>query len=91
MAPIFGNGHDGDDDDNDEREAYNPPSHMRNLDNAIIGQSTAVLLHEDLVLPVDAEIEEGMLFHNKQDCLHAIKTYHVKRSLDFKIKKSDSE
>ncbi|PNX97090.1 protein FAR1-related sequence 8-like [Trifolium pratense] len=64
---------------------------MRYVDNALIRQPTAVLLYGDQQLPVDEEIKVGMIFHKKEDCLQAIKSYHIKRSIDFKPKKSDQD
>ncbi|MCI45394.1 hypothetical protein A2U01_0066633, partial [Trifolium medium] len=77
MVGIFYNDNDnGNDDDDDDEinqvEAYNPSSHMRNLYNALIDQSSSVLLYEDQTLPVDAGIEKGMTFHSKEECVRAI-------------------
>ncbi|CAJ2627913.1 unnamed protein product [Trifolium pratense] len=90
IPPTSDNDND-DDDNNVGREPYIPPSEMRYVDNALIRQPTAVLLYGDQQLPVDEEIKVGMIFHKKEDCLQAIKSYHIKRSIDFKPKKSDQD
>jgi hypothetical protein len=60
---------------------------MRDLDMDLVDR------HMDregvIPLPVDGGIEEGMQFHNKEDCVLAIRHYHVKQSLDYDVKKSD--
>jgi hypothetical protein len=60
---------------------------MRDLDMDLVDR------HMDkegvIPLPVDGGIEEGMQFHNKEDCVLAIRYYHVKQSLDYDAKKSD--
>ncbi|GAU45778.1 hypothetical protein TSUD_24420 [Trifolium subterraneum] len=70
------------------REAYNPPSFMRNLDDTV-DDPTRVLLYETQRLPVDAGISVGMIFHTKADCLQAVKNYHINKSVQYKIEKSD--
>jgi len=69
------------------REAYCPPLHMRDLDMDLVDR------HMDkegvIPLPVDEGIKEGMQFHNKEDCVLAVRYYHVKKSLDYKVTKSD--
>ncbi|PNX94856.1 hypothetical protein L195_g018037, partial [Trifolium pratense] len=98
---LFGNDDDYEDDEEDEesqhcqqpsplREAYNPPNHMRNLDLEIIDQPTETLRLPQS-LPVDAGIEAGMQFHDKADCVRAIRHYHIKQSLDYAVKQSDSD
>ncbi|GAU50042.1 hypothetical protein TSUD_142750 [Trifolium subterraneum] len=74
--------------DDNVREAYNPPSFMRNLDDTV-DDPTRVLLYETQRLPVDAGISAGMIFHTKADCLQAVKNYHINKSAQYKIEKSD--
>ncbi|XP_024632960.2 uncharacterized protein [Medicago truncatula] len=68
------------------RASYNPPRSMRNVND---DHSTE--LYHSMALPVDQGIAPGMQFHNKNDCILAIKFYHMKKSTDYIVKKSDSE
>ncbi|PNX80578.1 hypothetical protein L195_g036582, partial [Trifolium pratense] len=87
-----GNDDNGDDDDNERNQdgAYNPPSHIQNLDLTLIDQPSRVYLHENVPLPVNAGITKGMTFYTKKECLAAIKSWHVKQSRDYHIEKSDT-
>jgi hypothetical protein len=64
---------------------------MRTLDLETIDQQTEVLRYQNQRLPVDEGIAIGMEFHTKTDCVRAIRTYHIKQSLDYKVKQSDKE
>jgi len=72
---------------NPVRAAYCPPLHMRDVDMSLVERPMD--MDGPIPLPVDRGIEEGMLFHNKEDCVLAIRHYHIKRSLDYDVKKSD--
>jgi hypothetical protein len=76
--------------DHDDDDAYIPPPSMENLDDALIDQPSCVFLYENHPLPVDAEIAVGAVFHNKQDCMHAIKAFHMKHSIVSHTVQSDS-
>jgi len=70
--------------------SYCPPLHMRDLDvdafdNLLMGMQNTT------THPVDGDIEEGMMFHDKQDCLHAIKSFHIRHSVDYTVEQSDHE
>ena len=45
--------------------------------------------HWDTNIPVDGAIKEGMTFHSKEDCLHAIKSFHIEQSRDYDVIHSD--
>ncbi|PNX92383.1 hypothetical protein L195_g015518 [Trifolium pratense] len=94
IAEIFDNGNDDNDDDDDDDDdydqrnqgnAYNPPRHMRNLDNALIDQPSRVLLHENLTLPMNAGIHKRMVFYTKKECVEAIKTWHINQSRHYRL------
>jgi hypothetical protein len=74
-----------DDDDN----AFNPPGSMRVLDDDLVDQTSSVLLYENHPLPVDAEIVVGVTFYNKKDCVNAIKSFHIKHSIQCHTEKFD--
>ncbi|XP_024628916.1 uncharacterized protein [Medicago truncatula] len=89
------NGDENEEDDDDDlpqlpilpiRASYNPPRSMRNVND---DHSTE--LYHSMALPVDQGIAPGMQFHNKNDCILAIKYYHMKKSTDYIVKKSDPE
>jgi hypothetical protein len=63
-----------------------PPRHMRNF---IDDPSTE--LYHSTSLPVDQGIATGMQFHSKNDCVFAIRLYHIRQSLDYSVKQSDHE
>ncbi|GAU25342.1 hypothetical protein TSUD_376060 [Trifolium subterraneum] len=96
VEQVFGH---SDDDDDDSQpifnpthiSSYNPPPRMRTLDLATIDQQTEVPRFQNQRLPVDEGIAVGMKFHTKADCVRAIRTYHIKKSLDYKVKQSDKE
>lgn len=70
------------------RAAYCPPLHMRNVDVDAYDALTTDD-HWNTNVPVDGAIQEGMTFHNKEDCLHAIKSFHIRQSLDYDVIHSD--
>jgi hypothetical protein len=43
-------------------------------------------LYHPMSLPVDQGIATGMQFHSKNDCMLAIRLYHVRQSLDYSVK-----
>ncbi|PNX78709.1 hypothetical protein L195_g034687, partial [Trifolium pratense] len=93
IAEVFDNNNDDnndDDDDDDDADAYNPPGHIQNLDNALIDQPSQVLLHDNRTLPVNTGIHKGMVFYTKKECVEAIKTWHIKQSRHYSIDKSDT-
>ncbi|XP_050897852.1 uncharacterized protein LOC127104729 [Lathyrus oleraceus] len=67
---------------------YNPPGHMQNisLDDAepifAFGSFTPIHNADD--------IDEGMKFENKEACDAALQHWHIKRSLDYSMTKSDN-
>jgi hypothetical protein len=63
---------------------------MQNLDVALIDQPSCVFLYENHSLPVDGEIAVGAVFHTKEECMHAIKAFHIKHSLVSHTLQSDS-
>lgn len=66
------------------RAAYCPPLNMRNVDvDAYDALPTDD--HWNTNVPVDGAIQQGMTFHNKEDCLHAIKSFHIRQSLDYDV------
>jgi len=68
------------------RASYNPPRSMRNVND---DHSTE--LYHSMALPVGQGIAPGMQFHNKNDCILAIRYYHMKKSTDYSVKQSDPE
>ena len=44
-----------------------------------------------MTLLVDQGIAPGMQFHNKDDCILAIRFYHMNNSMDYKVQQSDTE
>lgn len=89
------NGDENEDDEDDTslpqqilpiRASYNPPRSMRNV---VDDHSTE--LYHSMALPVDQGIAPGMQFHNKNDCILAIRLYHMKKSTDYIVKQSDPE
>ena len=57
--------------------------------NVIDDHSTE--LFQSMTLPFDQGIAPGMQFHNKDDCILAIRFYHMKNSMDYKVQQSDTE
>ncbi|XP_073223511.1 uncharacterized protein [Cicer arietinum] len=92
---------DSDDDDIDEdMEAedqlippvFDPPFHMKNINLSTANQPTEFdHMFIDEVPNLDGTLEVGMKFQNKDECVYAIKRYHLKQSLNFVVQKSDLE
>ncbi|XP_012568750.1 uncharacterized protein [Cicer arietinum] len=92
---------DSDDDDIDEdMEAedqlippvFDPPFHMKNINLSTANQPTEFdHMFIDEVPNLDGTLEVGMKFQSKDECVHAIKRYHLKQSLNFVVQKSDLE
>ncbi|XP_073223351.1 uncharacterized protein [Cicer arietinum] len=92
---------DSDDDDIDEdMEAedqlippvFDPPFHMKNINLSTANQPTEFdHMFIDEVPNLGETLEVGMKFQNKDECVHAIKCYHLKQSLNFVVQKSDLE
>ncbi|KAK2390855.1 hypothetical protein QL285_064365 [Trifolium repens] len=80
-----------DNNDDDDDNAFNPPGSLRVLDEDLVDQPSSVLLHENIPLPVDAEIDVGVTFYNKNDCVSAIKQFHIKHSIKYHTEKSISQ
>jgi len=70
------------------RAAYCPPLHMRNVD---VDAYDALPNGDDwdTNIPVNGAIKAGMTFHSKEDCLHAIKLFHIGQSRDYDVIHSD--
>jgi len=68
------------------KASYNPPRHMRHF---IDDQLTE--LYHSMSLPIDQGIALGMQFYDKNECIIAIRFYHIKQSLDYIVKQSDQE
>ena len=68
------------------RASYDRPRSIRNV---IDDHSTE--LYQSMTLPVDQGIAPGMQFHNKDDCILAIRFYHMNNSMDYKVEQSDIE
>ncbi|KAK2397369.1 hypothetical protein QL285_058948 [Trifolium repens] len=80
-----------DDNNNDDDDtAFNPPGSMRILDDDLVDQPSSVLLYENHPLLVDAEIDVGVTFYSKKDCVNAIKSFHIKHSKQCHTEKSDT-
>jgi hypothetical protein len=79
-----------DNNDDDDDNAFNPPGSLRVLDEDLVDQPSSVLLHENIPLPVDAEIVVGVTFYNKKDYVNAIKSFHLKHSTQCHTEKSDT-
>nr|XP_004515453.1 uncharacterized protein LOC101505981 [Cicer arietinum] len=71
---------------------FDPPSHLKsiNLDTQQKSNEFDHLLINE-VPTVDGTLAVGMKFHNKDECVHAIKCYHLKQSSNFVVQKSDLE
>ncbi|KAI5403091.1 hypothetical protein KIW84_050615 [Lathyrus oleraceus] len=67
---------------------YNPHVHMQNISlddaepNSVFG--SFIPTHNA------DEIEEGIEYENKEECVMALQQWHIKRSLDFSVVKSDN-
>ena len=70
------------------RVAYCPPLHMCNLDVAAF-DALPTDDHWNTIVPLDGAIAVGMTFHSKEDCLHAIKSFHIQQSVDYNVIHSD--
>jgi len=70
--------------------SYCPPLHMRDLDVDVF-DNLLTGMQNTTTHPVDGDIKEGMMFHGKQDCLHAIKSFHIRHSVDYTVEQSDHE
>nr|XP_027193499.1 uncharacterized protein LOC101497921 [Cicer arietinum] len=71
---------------------FDPPSHLKSINLDTQQKSSEFdhfLINE--VPTVDGTLAIGMKFHNKDECVHAIKRYHLKQSLNFVVQKSDLE
>ncbi|XP_027190359.1 uncharacterized protein [Cicer arietinum] len=78
-----------DDNDNGDDLEYNPPFHMRNLNLDYAYQSSEFDMPSNEPPPLDASLEVGMKFNSKLGCQLAIKHYHIKHSINYRVVKSD--
>jgi len=61
---------------------------MRNLDVAAF-DALPTDDHWNTIVPLDGAIAEGMTFHRKEDCLHVIKSFYIRKSIDYDVIHSD--
>nr|XP_012568213.1 uncharacterized protein LOC105851575 [Cicer arietinum] len=79
-----------DNDNGDDLElTYDPPFHMCNLNLDYTYQYSEFDMPSNEPPPLDASLEIGMKFNSKPDCQLAIKHYHIKYSLNYRVVKSD--
>jgi len=60
---------------------------MRNLDLAVTNQPKNH--YNSMSLIVDKVIQDVIQFHNKQECMAAIRLYHIENALDYIVVQSD--
>lgn len=76
-----------DEEETPSNEPYIPPNHMRNINFETLDQ---VDDRHRALITTNATIDEGSMFHNKEDCVLAIKQYHINHTLDYIVTKSDT-
>ncbi|XP_050908317.1 uncharacterized protein LOC127121936 [Lathyrus oleraceus] len=67
---------------------YNPPAHMQNI--SLDDAEPSSVFGSFIPTHNSDEIEEGIEYEDKEECLLALQQWHIKRSLDFSVVKSDS-
>ncbi|XP_050875705.1 uncharacterized protein LOC127079353 [Lathyrus oleraceus] len=67
---------------------YNPPVHMQNIS---LGDAEPISVLGSSIPTHNAdEIEKGIEYENKEECVLALQQWHIKCSLDFSMTKSDN-
>ncbi|XP_050875427.1 uncharacterized protein LOC127079059 [Lathyrus oleraceus] len=67
---------------------YNPPVHMQNIS---LDDAELISVFGSFIPTHNAdEIEEGIEYENKEECVLALQQWHIKHSLDFSVVKSDN-
>ncbi|XP_050909859.1 uncharacterized protein LOC127123699 [Lathyrus oleraceus] len=67
---------------------YNPPVHMQNIS---LDDAEPISIFGSFIQTHNAdEIEEGIEYENKEECVLALQRWHIKCSLDFSVVKSDN-
>ncbi|XP_050887871.1 uncharacterized protein LOC127093016 [Lathyrus oleraceus] len=67
---------------------YNPPVHMQNIS---LDDAEPIFVFGSFIPTHNAdEIEEGIEFENKEECVLVLQQWNIKRSLDFSVTKFDN-
>ncbi|XP_050895856.1 uncharacterized protein LOC127102541 [Lathyrus oleraceus] len=67
---------------------YNPPAHMQNI--SLDDVEPISVFGSFIPTHNFDEIEEGIEYEDKEECVLALQQWHIKRSLDFSVVKSDN-
>ncbi|XP_058775069.1 uncharacterized protein LOC131649320 [Vicia villosa] len=68
---------------------YTPPSHMSNVDMADDEPSSDIF--HNVCMQSDATLKEKDSFRSKDECMRAIKKFHMLHSVDFKVDRTNAE
>ncbi|XP_058749008.1 uncharacterized protein LOC131621962 [Vicia villosa] len=68
---------------------YTPPSHMSNVDMA--GDEPSSDIFHNVCMQSDATLKEKDSFRSKDECMQAIKKFHMLNSMDFKVDRTNAE
>ena len=83
-----------DDEDDDQpppippSHVYNPPQHMTNMD--LHDDETSNSVFYNPYPRSEGELKVGDMFRTKEECVLAIKKFHMNNSADFTVKRIDS-